>query len=246
MVESKHATLVDSTTHPTVYKMTYTKEIPKRISANNRNQEFTYTSELKDQRQANAGSAKETEYLARVDPEENLGIEGSIEKQLIAGNSISSQFETLHIVTASRFNPWTVLEKYPTKEGMHEVYMMFATGENYAVKDARVEISVFQYSDDANELRSASRQEYEARFRTVYSEPFQFSEVPAGRYKKVVANFEISEIDLAGGKFTAVKVALVNDGREANIADFYWEGISVLPSAGKYRRRDPKKCCQIF
>ena len=105
--------------------MTYIKRIPKRQTTGNR--EFTYTSEMKKMASEGAAGEEETEYLARVDTEADFIIDDlGFDRKLLAGSSFAR--ETLHIIRANSFNPWTILEKYPTAIGFHEVYIIYGVG----------------------------------------------------------------------------------------------------------------------
>ena len=60
----------------------------------------------------------------------------------------------------------TVLEKYPAEIGKYEVYMMFGGGQNFAMINARIQISICNYND------SETKDQIEHAFQLVYDEPY--------------------------------------------------------------------------
>ena len=70
------------------------------------------------------------------------------------------------MIRSRNFNPWTVLERYSAGHavGKNEIYMMYAGGQNFALIDAKLRISIAAYNATDNNIEDFWVEKYFEKF----------------------------------------------------------------------------------
>ena len=96
--------------------------------------------------------------------------------------------DVLHCIESFNFNPWSCMERYPIGEaqpGNMDMYLIYATGQNYALNQAKIKLEYAIYNNGDR------RGDVESRFQTIYNEYLELP-TPSGTYeKKKIATFEM-------------------------------------------------------
>ena len=131
--------------------------------------------------------------------------------------------DILHCIESVNFNPWSIMERIPPAQGVHDIFLLYACGDYFALEGARLRLEVTEYNE-------GDRRDYlENYFQVVYDEPLVIDGQKARGYNKSkIGSFNL--IQHGRSQFMAFRATIYAnaDSHPAPLMrDFFIEGFTL-------------------
>ena len=73
--------------------------------------------------------------------------------------------DILHCIESQNFNPWSIMERFPPANGIHDIFLLYACGDQFALNGANLLLEVAEYND------RDGREEVLNHFHTIFDHP---------------------------------------------------------------------------